>query len=174
MINLIRKRFFFPGGFSHHLGRAHAAGRGGFSLVEVVLALGITSFSCLTIMGLVSTGMTTLQSSISATTYTTIISRVDSEIQQADFSTFSTTTSYTKYYDDQANDVTTTNPSAAVYKATVTITPQASLPGPSAGNTYVSTNLAVVSVIIQKPNAGANATGAGGATKAYTLYVANQ
>lgn len=140
----------------------------GFSLVEVVVALGIVSVSCLTIVGLIPTGMTALQSAITATTSTAIISRVSAEIQQADFSSFSTVNSYTKYYDDQANEVTT-NTGSALYKVTVNITPSATLPA-----SYVSQNLAVAVICIQNQKAAASAGLANGYTKAYTVYVANQ
>jgi len=79
----------------------------GFSLIEVVMALGIVSFSMLAIMGVLPLGLSTLQDSVNQTATAIISQQIRSELQQVSFDStvafnitqFDTTSSgYYEYY----------------------------------------------------------------------------
>ena len=62
---------------------ARAAGRGGFSLVEVVLALGVVVFCLIAMLGLLAVGTSTTKSSIEETRVTNILGAIDTDLEAA-------------------------------------------------------------------------------------------
>jgi uncharacterized protein (TIGR02598 family) len=101
----------------------------GFSLVEVVLAIGIVAFSVLVTFGLVSVGHDTNKKSREEMFTAQIAANEFERLRSLSSTTFSTTTppTYpTRYYDSNLADLGTTQTSAAIYEfriAFVTTTP---------------------------------------------------
>lgn len=100
--------------------RQSADGRGehAFSLVEVVLALGIVSFVIVGIMGLLLLGMSTFRRSIDTTVQAQIAQRIISDAQLTDFKKLA---SFSAYFDESGTEVQPSD-SRWIYSAQVTWT----------------------------------------------------
>jgi len=129
----------------------------GFSLVEVVLAIGVISFAFLSVLGLLPLGMTTFKQSMETTVSSQIAQRVLNEAVQTDFDllidnshllrdtngnvspakfTFlapsvasAANGSTWRYFDDQGTELASTNAAKATYHVLTRINPQVPLPG---------------------------------------------
>jgi uncharacterized protein (TIGR02598 family) len=102
-----------------------------FSLVEVVLALGVAAFCLIAVLGLLPVGVQTNQKSISQTAATSIVSSVVADMR-ATPSTLTTSVQYgialsdnsiTTLYFDGAGQFATTLGANSRYRLTVTIPP---------------------------------------------------
>lgn len=111
-----------------------------FSLIEVVLAIGIVAFAFVAILGLLPVGMTTFRQAMDTSTSSQIIQRVINEAQQTKYATLVESGSTTKHFDDQGNEV---EPAFSIYTVEVLVTAPTILPESSAGP---SANLASVRV----------------------------
>ncbi len=126
------------------------ASTAGFSLVEMVLALGVLAFAVIPLFGLLPMGMTTFRKAMDASVTTQISQRIVNEAQQTDFNTFIATTPSIRYFDDQGEEMTTaagtagTAPAGAIYQVGVHVTSAPTLPGADNSNE----NLATVTVQI--------------------------
>jgi uncharacterized protein (TIGR02598 family) len=100
-------------------GRRHA-----FSLIEVVIALGIFAFAIVPIIGLLGSGMGTLKDSMSDTVRSDIARRVVGEYQRMPYSNLISGTSVDYYYDAEG---VATNKAGVIFMATVTLTNPPSL-----------------------------------------------
>jgi len=114
--------------------------RGGFSLVEVTLAIGIVAFAFMSILGLIPVGMKTFRSSINTSVSGQIFQRIVNEAQQSDFITL---TNSTNYFDDQGNKVASNG--IWIYQVNTQISPSTALP---TGDVAVNANLATITVQI--------------------------
>lgn len=85
-----------------------------FSLVEVVLAIGVVSFAFVAIMGLLPAGMSQFRKAIDTTMAADIAQRIISDAQQADFDTLTNGPSnglanspyqYYRYFDERGVEV---------------------------------------------------------------------
>ncbi|PTY01460.1 hypothetical protein DB346_11950 [Verrucomicrobia bacterium LW23] len=65
--------------------------RHGFSLVEVVLALGVTSMSMLGMLSLTIVGITSMREAMEQTVHTQIVQRISSEVQLTPYDSLDTT-----------------------------------------------------------------------------------
>jgi uncharacterized protein (TIGR02598 family) len=74
-----------------------------FSLIEVVLALGIIAMAFVPLMGLLPVGLSNFRGSIDQTVVAQIVQRLGNEAQQSDFE--SVTAYAGRYFDDQAREV---------------------------------------------------------------------
>lgn len=100
------------------------ADRGGFSLVEVVLALGIVSFAMVGIMGLLPVGLDAFRQSINLTVESQIAQQI---INNAQVVPYDKLAGYTHFYDENGSEVASGDPQQ-IYTATVSLTnPAASL-----------------------------------------------
>lgn len=126
-------------------GRIRAAkhrGTSGFSLVEVVLAIGIVGFGLVTTMGLLPVGLNTFHQAIDTSVHAQIVQQVVNDVQQTDFDTLvNSGTLVSRYFDDQGNEKKSTQP--YIYQVRVTATATTNLPAGSA-----SSNLATVTIDI--------------------------
>jgi uncharacterized protein (TIGR02598 family) len=113
----------------------------GFSLVELVLAIGVVSFAFVSIFSLIPMGMTAFRQAVDTTVGAQIAHRLINEAQQTDYSTLIATPIAEHYFDDQGNEVPTIADS--IYTVDVTVTAPTSLPNTA---TPDSTNLATVVV----------------------------
>jgi len=115
--------------------------RGGFSLVEIVMAIGIVAFAFVTILGLIPTGLNTFRSAMDTSVSERIFRQVINEAQQTDFDTLVGTPPVTpRYFDNQGNEVAAAT--TAIYQVHTRITPSTVLPAapaPSTANIYVAT-----------------------------------
>jgi uncharacterized protein (TIGR02598 family) len=89
-----------------------------FSLVEVVLALGIFSFAILSILGLMATGLNTVKSSSTSMTIANISRNLRADLQATPFTSLTLNSSITYYFTDRGNPTTT--PANAYYVAVLT------------------------------------------------------
>ena len=112
-----------------------------FSLVEVVLAVGIVAFAFVAILGLLPVGMTTFRQAMDTATGSQIIQRVINEAQQTKYATLVARGATTKHFDDQGNEV---ERDFSIYTVEVVVTAPTLLPDSNAGRE--STNLASVRV----------------------------
>ena len=67
---------------------------GGFSLVEVTLALGIISFAMVTLIGLLPVSYTSFRASARSVTSTQLAQRIFAEMQQTDFTNLAPTNTF--------------------------------------------------------------------------------
>lgn len=112
----------------------------GFSLIEVVLAVGVAAFALVTIMGLLPVGLSTFRSSMNTAVGSQIAQRVFGDLQVADFNGL---TSTNRYFDEQGNDLgIASNAPNCIYWVQVTVSTNSSYTGTT------STNLRTVQVMI--------------------------
>jgi uncharacterized protein (TIGR02598 family) len=99
--------------------RAREASRlhGAFSLVEVVLALGIISFAFIALLGMLPVGLKSLKSSQNDTITTLIVQKVLAEAQQTRFANLSTLAGE-RFFTDEGGDATASN---YIYHALVSV-----------------------------------------------------
>ncbi len=92
--------------------------RAGFSLIEVVLALGIVSFAFLPMLGLLPLGLSAFQKAIDTTVISQIVQKIGNEAQQSDFDGIQTATpDKFRYFDDQGTEVNADAKANAIYQA---------------------------------------------------------
>lgn len=173
------------GGLSPVGGSPRRAGsRRGFSLVEIVITLGIMAFGLVPLMALMPIGLNVHRQAIEATVSAQIVARVAHDAQQADFSNLPPSLVYC--FDDQGNMLTsgsdgslfsTYSDQRRLYDVQVTVNKAASLPasGGSTGSVQ-SQNLARIQIDIAANRAGkvnlfTSGTGAG-SSAAYSTYFA--
>lgn len=83
--------------------------RGGFTLVEVTLAIGIVGFAFVTLFGLVPTGLNLFRNAIDTSIGSQILEQITDNAQQTDFDELlkqRDTPAPDRWYDDQGNDIT--------------------------------------------------------------------
>ena len=110
-----------------------------FTLVEVVLSLGICSFALVSMMGLMAIGTTTLRQSMDYNTEATIAQQLTGEAQMLNYSYVTNQSSpyrsnfqNNRYFDVSGAELTNSpRPSSYVYVATLTVN-SCTLPGASA------------------------------------------
>ena len=120
-------------------------GNGGFSLTEVLLALGIVAFAFIPVLGLLPVGLDASRQAIDATIEAQIVQQLSNEVLQTDFSSLGElATAPLYYYDNQRNKTTSDK---AYYTAGFSVVSQTDLPaGPAS---VVSTQkLATVAICI--------------------------
>ncbi len=120
-------------------------GNKAFSLIEVVIAIGIVSFAFVCLLGLLPVGLAAFRQSIDTTVGSQIVQRVVNEAQQTDYSSLTTSGTTQRYFDDQANEVTAANANNSIYTVQVTVSGTTALPNTVGAQ---SSNLATVSVQI--------------------------
>lgn len=91
--------------------------RRGFSLVEVVLALGICSFAMVAIVGMIPVGLSTFKDAMDTTAQSQIVQTLASEVLLTDYRTLTaSSTSSPRYYNEQGIP---TEERDAIYTATI-------------------------------------------------------
>jgi len=101
--------------------------KGGFSLVEVVIAMGIIAFALVPMLGLVPMGLVTSRQAIDTTIEAQIVQQMTGQAQQTDFSSLGTMASTTVTWFDANGNVTTA--ANAIYKASFSAPANTTLPG---------------------------------------------
>lgn len=95
--------------------------RGGFTLVEVCLALGIMAFTMIPLIGVMALGLGQVRNNIDNNQAVNICQQVFVAAQQQSFSQLATTSGYKSYFTADGDPVPAGNPNI-VYTANVTCT----------------------------------------------------
>jgi len=120
-----------------------------FSLVEVVLAIGVASFTLLSMVALLPMGLKTAHEAAEATTQSQIIQYCRNQLELTSFTNLSSWSTATDYFDNQGLPTTSTDPEG-IYTVTFHI-----------GNINLSTNSsASVSYLASNTNLPNNAADA--------------
>ncbi|SKA80716.1 Verru_Chthon cassette protein B [Prosthecobacter debontii] len=82
--------------------------RGGFSLVEVVLAVGIMALGVVTILGLLPHGLEMTRKTANEQAETRIIDQIVGEMQSVDWGTLDSQQAQIRYFDDQGLEIEAT------------------------------------------------------------------
>lgn len=148
--------------------RSHPAA---FTLVEVVLAIGIIAFAFVGLMALIPVGLTNFRHALDNSIGSQIMQRLVDEAQQTDYATLVATPSTMRYFDDQGNEVSDIG--SSIYTVEVSVVGSTTLPNTS---TPATDSLATVTLKIAD-NPGHNgspfdSTGTGTRTVAYSTYTA--
>jgi uncharacterized protein (TIGR02598 family) len=114
------------GGFIRSLRPAtRSQSRAGFSLVEVVLAIGVMAMAFVPLFGLLPAGLTTYRGTVDTAVTSQIVQQLGNEAQQADFeSVVSTESDRVRYFDDQGSELRWTGAAStlkALYQARMTV-----------------------------------------------------
>ena len=152
-----------------HRARVGRFGSGGFSLVEVVMAIGILSFAMVPLVGMLPTGLNTFRNSIDRSVSTQIAQRIISEARQTGFTNLSSL-QVNRYFTDEGDATTETSPNR-IYVARTDVITQVAVPG--TGTTFSNASLAQVRVRVANSPAGsgAAATNAGPGVHDFTAYI---
>jgi uncharacterized protein (TIGR02598 family) len=115
----------------------------GFSLIEVVIAVGVAAFVLVALLGLLPVGLTTFRSSMNSAVGTEIIQRVVGDVQAADFDSISGQTF--RYFDEQGSELpaASNNAPRCIYWVSILPVNQVALPGAP-----TSTNMKTVTIMV--------------------------
>lgn len=147
------------------------AGRQGFTLVEVAMAIGIVSFCVLAILGLLPVGLSTLQDSACQQGTADVSKQISSQLQQISFNptnafNIQNLANTTNFY---TRDGIPTNNTAAYFRASFTVG-AASLNN-STVSTFDTNSGQSVTVTLSYP---ANAPAAGQKSNIFAIFAAKQ
>lgn len=102
--------------------------RRGFSLVEVALALGVVSFAMVSMLGVMSVGLTTVKDASDQTMHAQIISRVSSSVLQTPFDDIDNYVGRSPLYFDREGAVVASG-ADSIYRANLQLATHAGYPG---------------------------------------------
>ena len=137
-----------------------------FSLVEVVLALGVTSFALLSMVALIPLGLTEAREATDSTTESQIVQYARNEIEMTPFTNLSAWAGTNSYFDNQGLP-TSKGSAEQIYTVSYGVTNVAMSTGGNAANAMylntgpnsTSTNAMVVQVnIVNRTAPGTSAT----------------
>ncbi len=128
----------------------------GFSLVELVLSLGVLSFTCVGMLGMTASCFDQFRGVIERSSVSAIAQNLMSQAQQSDLAALSASGPSVRYFDDQARELpSSTN---AVYRAQMAVTPSAVYPAGGPANPFLTR----ITVNVASNNGAAPMVGAGG------------
>jgi uncharacterized protein (TIGR02598 family) len=93
----------------------------GFSLIEVVIALGVISFAMVGLMGLIPVGLKTSREAIDTTIQAQMAQMIRNQILLSEFTDLNAWKGKTLYFDDQGLSVESADSSTRVFTAVVDI-----------------------------------------------------
>ncbi|PTX99504.1 hypothetical protein DB346_16845 [Verrucomicrobia bacterium LW23] len=140
---------------------AGAASARGFSLVEVVIALGVISFALLALLAIVPLSLKTYQEASERTIQVAIVDQISARAQKTPFSQLSTLTSQNLVYDRAGDEVAPASPEA-FFSVKLSMDGTAIPSSPP----VVSSNLVTLKVEL-------STIGKPGSTRTFNLHVAN-
>ena len=108
-----------------------ARGEGGFSLIEVTIAMGVMAFAAIAILGIIPNGLAAASRSSQTTIAARLASEVQSEIQQVGLASFATDATNMTYFDGDGKFLP--NNTGAVYYVYRSVE-DCLLPGASSGS----------------------------------------
>lgn len=92
-----------------------------FSLIEVVIAMGVTSFALLGMVALIPMGLSSARAAVDATTESQIVQYARNELELTDFTNLTVWSGTTTYFDNQGLPTTNGDP-AQIYAVTYAVT----------------------------------------------------
>ena len=127
----------------------------GFSLVEVVMAVGVAAFALVALLGLLPSGLKTFKSTMNTAVGSQIAQRVFNDMQIADWKDL---TNSIRYFDEQGTELTNSNTVNCIYWVQVNTTNSSGTNSTTfLGNT--STNLMTITVMVaNNPGGGQTAS----------------
>jgi uncharacterized protein (TIGR02598 family) len=112
-----------------------------FTLVEMVISIGVVGFSFMTMVGMLSTGMQIFQSAMDLTAKPQMVQHILGEVDQVPFASLTNLQGRTFFFDDAGN-VMDANDTRSLYKATLDLSAGTVLPSdvptPNAGLTTLT------------------------------------
>jgi uncharacterized protein (TIGR02598 family) len=99
----------------------------GFSLIEVLLAVGIVAMAFIPLLGLLPTGMSAMHAAADQTVTSQIVQRVAGEFQQADFDGIDSSSDL-RYFDEEAVELGPSQSSKIIYQSRWVVLMDASQP----------------------------------------------
>ncbi len=111
-------------------------------MIELVLSIGVLSFAFVGLLALLPAGMTTFGKAVDTSVGLQISQRVVDEALLSDFNTFLSKPQAVRYFDDQANELTSAT--GAIYYVNVRTLAAVTVPGATDANS----NLAEITVQI--------------------------
>ncbi len=115
-----------------------------FSLVEVILALGVFTFALMGLIGLLPMGLSNLKKAIDTTTEARIVQRISNELSQTEYDQIP---DFATYYFDENGQILSNSSDGYIYAAQFTASKSTAILGASAP----STNLTTVVITITSP-----------------------
>lgn len=138
-----------------------------FSLVEVVIAVGVAGFALITLLGLLPAGLSTFKKSMTTSVGTEIAQRVFNDAQIANFSDLTNTN---RFFDEQGTELTKSNAVNCIYWVNLAIATNAGGSNSTSFLGSTSTNLATITVIVaQNPGGAKSASNAFSSTNQNAL-----
>lgn len=114
---------------------------GGFSLVEVTLAIGIVAFAFVALLGLLPVGLTSFRSALDRSVRSQIVQSLTTQAQQTDFALLkANTTSILSYYDDEGAEVPA---ESSIYTASMKVAPKTELPEAGESTNVLTLNISI-------------------------------
>ena len=110
-----------------------------FSLIEVVIALGIVSFAFIGMVGLIPVGLNDFRESMDTSVGSRIGQQIVNEAQQTDFPVLISAPTIQRYFDEQGTEVKDIG--SSIYTAQVEVAPTTVLPGSAIPATSLATVL---------------------------------
>lgn len=154
-----------PPRFTSLSGSIFRPGSWAFSLVETVLAIGIVSFGCVSIMGLLPCGLQVFRKAVDATLEGQITQHVVGQISQTPYDRLSADFHDKTFWFDEEGNAVAEGGEDAIYRVGISLDSQPTLPGT---NALAAGNLTGVTITFQRRNE----TGSAGASKSFVTYVA--
>lgn len=131
-------------------------GRRAFSLVEVALALGVVSFAVLSMLGVVTVGLTTVKDATEQTMHAQIVKHVGSTVLQTPFDQIKSFAEESPFYFDQAGREVS-NAAASIYQVELKFKEGGSYPGAPSN---LSNSMSTVQIKVEtRPGGAATALG---------------
>jgi uncharacterized protein (TIGR02598 family) len=131
----------------------------GFSLVEVVLAIGVTSFALLGMVALVPVGLKTSRQAADASTQSQIVQYARNQLEMTSFANLSVWNNATPLYFDNQGLITTSTDPQQIYSVTFSVGNLGLSTNNSTTNSYLGTSAQLVQMyIVNKTMPGSSAT----------------
>jgi uncharacterized protein (TIGR02598 family) len=126
----------------------------GFSLVEIVIAVGVAAFALMALLGLLPSGLKTFKSSVDASVGSQIAQRIFNDLQIADWASVTNNTNPVRFFDEQGTELADSNAINCIYWARVNVSSNSS----GVSTTYLNNttaNLVTVNVMVANNPGGA-------------------
>lgn len=144
---------------------SHSKRQAAFSLIEVVMALGIAAFCLVALLGLMPVGLKTIRDARGDSLRAEILKAMGNFAQQTDYSLLGTLNGTTNYFDINASRVTNSTSPDAIYEAVLS-TKTVSLP--SSSTSTLLSGATSVTVVIRRRSGSTNTE-----STTHTLFISD-
>ncbi|XHR30559.1 MAG: Verru_Chthon cassette protein B [Chthoniobacteraceae bacterium] len=132
--------------------------RGGFTLIETVIALGIAAFALTSLLGLLPCGLQNFRKAMDMTLQTQMAQVLVGKASQMSFDQLANLSSTPFFFDDNGNIVAADDP-AGTYKASVSVSNTTTFPASTSG--YSNSGVAQLTITYSRKQASASLPPAG-------------